>query len=254
LHKPGKNEILVKMEYSPINPSDLLYMTGFYPQDDKFPKTLGFEGSGIVQQLGEDLIIPHKIGDRVAVFAATGVWTTYAVVDSTWAFHIPDDISLEQASMHFINPWTVEILVEEVKQRNVKACVHTAGAGAFGKLLIKRLKLEGIKLINLVRREGLVKELEPFKPDFVVNTEKPGWEQELKKLYEENEATLCFDAICGDLTSKVLSAMPPSSHLSIYGNLAGPTITNIAVNNLIFQEKTIRIVARKLGEETKRQS
>src|SRR4051812_34589445 len=66
--KPGKNQVLVKMEFSPLNPSDIGVMKGTYRMDTKHEILLvGFEGSGTVAAVGEDLNIPHKVGDRVHV-------------------------------------------------------------------------------------------------------------------------------------------------------------------------------------------
>jgi len=239
LRKLGKNEILVRMEYTPINPVDFMCMGGYYPAFDTYPGILGREGSGIVQELGDHLEAHHKVGDRVAIFDSTGSWANYAIVNSTSAFKIPDNVTMEQASMHYVNPWVVELMVLLLKEGGHKACIHTAAASSVGKKLIKRLKLEGIKLINLVRREALVKELEPLHPDFVINTEKPDWEQELKKLCHENAVTMCFDAIAGDFTEKMLLAMPNGGNVRVYGALGGGQVEKIGVVQLAFEGKSV---------------
>jgi NADPH:quinone reductase-like Zn-dependent oxidoreductase len=255
IEKPRKNQVLVKMEYSPINPSDLWFIEGEgYPGSDKAPRNVGFEGSGVITEVGSDLTVPHNVGDRVALVSG-GVWAKYCVVHAEYVFKLPDDISFEEGASHFVNPWTVEYMIHEIKKGGYKAVIHTAGASALGKMLIRRTQNEGIKLINLVRREGLVKELESYKPDYVINTEKADWEAELTKVSTETGATIAFDAIGGDTGSKVIAAIPQGSHLLNYGSLGGSTVT-ASVKSLIFEEKTVRGLylttwLRKLSGEEK---
>jgi len=236
--KPGKNEVLVRMEYSPINPVDLAVFAGWYPTSGEYPITGGSEGSGIIAEVGQELKIPHKVGDRVAI-VHDGAWANYITVQSDCVFTIPQNVSLEQAAMHCINPWTVELMVSEIKKGNHKACVHTVGASSLGKKLISRLKVEGIKLINLVRREGLLKEIAPLKPDVVINTENPGWETQFKKVCGEIKPTICFDSVAGEFTGKIFDLMPPGINLQMYGNLASDEVTHISVANLLFEGKVL---------------
>jgi NADPH:quinone reductase-like Zn-dependent oxidoreductase len=238
LVKPGKNQVLIKMEFSTINPSDLELISGNYPGGQIVPRAIGTEGSGVIIEVGSDLTVPHKVGDRVALIGR-GVWSNYTVVHAEWVFKLPDNVSFEEGANHFVNPWTVELFISELKKGGYKAAIHTAGASALGKMLIRRTKTEGIKLINLVRREGLVKELESYNPDYVINTEKADWEAELTKISKEIGATIAFDPVGGEVGSKVIAAMPHGSHLVNYGGMGGGTVT-ASVKSLIFEEKTVR--------------
>jgi len=101
------------------------------------------EGSGTVVELGPDLKIHHKVGDRVTV-TGFGTWAEYALINSEYAVTIAPENSFEEAASSYVNPATVLTFIEqEVIKGGHKAVVHSAGASALGKILIRELKLRG---------------------------------------------------------------------------------------------------------------
>ena len=114
--KVSKNLILVKVAYSPINPSDLGTIKGGYPSGMTPPTPGGFEGSGEVVEVGEDLVVPHKVGDKVA-FITKAAWAEYTLVESFMASPIISENSLKDAACNFINPGTVYCFLDVLKKQ-----------------------------------------------------------------------------------------------------------------------------------------
>ena len=237
---PGKNQLLVKIAYAPINPSDISATKGFYDTGKQPPFTPGFEGSGVIVEVGPELLVQHKVGDRVSVIGV-GTWGEYVLIDSYSAFPISQENSLEEAASHWVNPATATLMIEEeVVKGNHKAVIHTAGASALGRMLIRYLKEIGVKSINIVRKDEYIKELQELGADYVLNSTAPDFEVTLKKIANEESATLCFEAVGGALFGKVVSAMPPKSHVLSYGALESGSISGVAVPDLLFNQKVLR--------------
>jgi NADPH:quinone reductase-like Zn-dependent oxidoreductase len=246
------NQVLIRMQFAPINPSDKMFMAGEYPGGEKIPRVVGFEGSGIIEEVGANLLVPHKVGDRVAV-CTTGTWANYVVACSDYVYKLPEEITFEQAATFCINPWTVELMLKLIKDTGNTAVVHTAGAGAVGQMLIRRLKKEDIKLINLVKNKELVKEIQDLNPDFVINTENKDWECELEKRVKELNCKLVFDNLAGETSSKILDLMPFGSTMFNYGALSSDDL-KVSPANFIFEDKKLRgfwmeLFAESLGVE-----
>ena len=237
---PGQNQVLVRIHFAPINPSDILSTQGHYPTGKVAPFTPGLEGSGIIAEVGSDLIIPYKVGDRVSVVGG-GTWGEYALFDSTSVVSILPENTLEEAASHFVNPGTVICMIEEeVLKGNHKAVIHTAGSSALGRMLIRYLKEVGVKSINIVRRDDYIQELLDIGADYVLNSTSPDFEKDLKKIANEEKATLCFEAVGNPLLPKVFAAMPPKSHVLSYGVLNSPVIDGLNVVDLLFHQKQLR--------------
>jgi len=234
LPKPSQNQVLVKMEFTPINPIDLLTFKNFYGDRE----AIGLEGSGVVVAIGDNLKISHKVGDKVHV-VGRGTFAQYILAKSEDISPIlQDDLSFEDAASHYINPSTVYYMGMVAEQGGHKAAIHTASSSALGKMLIRYFKHKGIKLINIVRRDEVIEELKKEGADYVLNSTAPDFEERLKELAEKENATISFDAIGGDFTNKVLKAQPPKSSLYIYGFLEGNEIKNISIPEL-FKGKSI---------------
>ena len=242
LKKPSADQVLVKVEYAPINPTDLIKIKGLLGKPPGFYETAsGSEGSGIVVAVGEDLKKPFKVGDRVHI--NHGSWGQYHLTNSENVSHIlQEDLSLEDAASHFVNPACVYHMGVVAERGGHKAAIHTVGASAVGRMLIRYFKHKGIKLINIVRREEYIEELKKEGADYVLNSQAPDFEERLKEIAEKENATIAFDAIGGDFANKVLKAQPAGSKYLIYGLLGGETIKNVSIMEL-FKGKTIGALA-----------
>jgi len=168
-----------------------------------------------------------------------GTWAEYALINSEDAIRVPAENTLEEAASSWVNPATAVLMIkDEVIKGGHKAVIHSAGASALGKMLIKELKEAGVKSINLVRREEYIQELKNLGADYVLNIKDKDFEEKLKKIANDESATICFEAVAGELTGKILNAMPPGSDLLMYGFLESGNI-QISVGAL-FAKKVVR--------------
>ena len=107
---PSANEALIRMEYAPIDYSDLLLANGVYFLNPKLPSVIGGEGAGIVEAIGPG-VISVKVGDRVTIPFGTFTWSEKVLAPAQGLFVVPPLIDARTASMLNINPTTAVLLL-----------------------------------------------------------------------------------------------------------------------------------------------
>jgi len=241
--KPQHNEVLIRIEAAPINPLDLAFMRGASERKPTLPTQLGYEGAGIVVASGGGQFSDSLVGQRVCFFSPPGypsTWAQYIVTKSFGCFPLGKSVSYEIGASGIINPVTAVAFLEIIKEGKHKAVVQTAAASQLGRMMIKLFQKEGIKTINIVRKEEQKKLLEDLGANVVINSEDKDFEKELKAKAQELGATICLECICGDVTPKIVKAMPKNSEIYIYGHLASDVLTGVDFANLLVQNKVIK--------------
>ena len=237
---PGAGEVLVKMQASPINPSDLALLKGNYLAR-KYPFIPGLEGSGVVVSSGGGMLAGARVGKRVACTPdplGDGTWADYMKTSVMRTVPISRTTSFEEGAMMLVNPMTAMALVQIAKKGKHRAIVNNAAASALGKMLIRLTNRYEIPLINIVRREEQVTELKSMGATHVLNSEEGSFESTLKQHAHELGANLILDAVSGSQTSLLLRAAPRGSTLITYGRLSGdPVLVDPGI--LIKEEKQI---------------
>ncbi len=239
---PGRNEVLVKVAFAPINPSDLATLKGHYGFKNPVPIVPGGEGSGEVVAAGPGVISNYFLGKRVACTGwgiGGGVWSEY-VIKSVKGGVLPlnKSLSLEQGAMSLINPLTASAFIDISKKGRHKSILLTAAASSLGKMVNRLGRNEGIQIINVVRRKAQVDLLKEQGADIVLNSSESGFEQELYDACHQTNTRLAFDAVAGPLTNQLLKAMPQNSKVTVFSSLSHQ---NIQANPglLIFENKGI---------------
>ena len=238
---PEPGEVLVKMFASPINPSDLTFLEGGYGIQKKYPVVPGFEGSGTVVEAGKGFLPKLWKGKNVACAASpklNGCWAEYMVTPASMCVPISKNISLDQASMMFVNPMTAlaffDIAGKLAKtSKEKRAIINTAAASALGRMIIKLGKMYKVPVISIVRREEQVEILEAEGAEHVINSSTDFFQKELNILSNKLNATIIFDAVGGSMVQEILNAVPKNSDLFIYGRLSQEAC-EIELGNLIF--------------------
>jgi len=232
--EPKEDEVLIRIEASPINPSDLGLLIG--PADVSsmsvsgegesavvtmdIPEGLlrmletrldqslpvGNEGGGVVVKAGskdlEDLV-----GKTVGV-AGGSMYSQYRCVNAASCFVMHDGITSAESASCFVNPLTALGMVETMRLENHSALVHTAAASNLGQMLIKICLDEDVPLVNIVRKEEHVEILNSLGAKFVCNSSKDTFMQDLVNALVETRATIGFDATGGGkLSGQILTAM-----------------------------------------------
>ncbi|MDX1414693.1 MAG: zinc-binding dehydrogenase [Candidatus Promineifilaceae bacterium] len=240
--KPGKDEVLVKVAASPINPSDLAFLDGRYGFKNPPPVVPGGEGSGTVVAVGPGMAGRYFLGKRVACLSqgnGSGMWAEY-VVTSTKGGALPlhQSVSLEQGALSMVNPLTASAFLEIAKEGGHKAIVLTAAASALGQMVNRLGRSEGLQVINIVRRDAQVELLKEQGATVVLNSSAADFDQQLHETCHQADAHLAFDAVAGPMTRQLLDALPEHSKVTIYSCLSyeGP---QAGADHFIFEDKSV---------------
>jgi len=239
--KPGKNEVLVKVAASPINPSDLAFLEGLYGFKKPTPVVPGFEGSGTVVAAGAGLLGRYLHGKRVACVSqdqGDGVWAEYLVTATNYALPLSKSVSLEQGAMSVVNPLTAIAMVEIARTGGHQAIVLTAAASALGQMVNRLGQSEGVQVVNIVRRDEQVSLLKELGARVVLNSSEPDFGRQLRDTCRQHGIRLAFDAVAGPLTLQLLEAMPRHSKVTVFGGLSYEAV-QAHPGHLIFQDKAI---------------
>ena len=240
--KPGRDEVLVKVAASPINPSDLAFLVGRYASRKPLPVIPGVEGSGTVVAAGPGVMGRYFLGKRVACFGpenGDGVWAEY-VVTGTKGGVLPlhESVSLEQGSMSAVNPLTAVAFLELVRTGRHKAIVQTAAASALGQMVDRLARREGVHVINIVRRDAQVEFLKGRGATTVLNSDGADFDQQLREACRRHGARLAFDAVAGSLTQQLLGALAAGGRVTVYGGLSREP-AQASPEQLIFGDKIV---------------
>ncbi|EQA45855.1 oxidoreductase, zinc-binding dehydrogenase family protein [Leptospira broomii serovar Hurstbridge str. 5399] len=236
-----KGDVLIKIHSGSINPSDLMFMRGLYGIKKKLPVVPGFEGSGIVVASGGGWRANSLVGKAVACTApgkGDGTYAEYMVTDGFSCIPLNKDTTLEQGACLFVNPITALALTEQIVREKNKAFVQTAAASALGRMVLRLSVKKGIPGIHIVRRKEQMELLKSLGAEHILDSSSSNFERELRVLSGKLGATILLDAVAGELTGKVLAAMPYGSKCVVYGALSEEPISFHAGLG-IFQDKKI---------------
>ncbi len=240
--KPGKDEVLVKMAASPINPSDLAVLEGHYGFKLTPPIVPGGEGSGMVVAVGPGMIGRYFLGKRVACLnqgKGDGMWAEYVVTSAKGGvLPLNKAISLEQGAMSFVNPLTASTFLEIAQKCGHKAIVLTAAASSLGQMVNRLFRSAGLQVINIVRRDAQVEFLKEQGASVVLNSSKANFEEQLRDLCHQHDSHLAFDAVAGKMTGQLLTALPEHSKVIIYSALSREAV-EASPSQIIFEDKAI---------------
>jgi NADPH:quinone reductase len=233
--EPGPTEVLVRVEATPINPSDLgLLLAGadvaaatVSGTRDRplvtaplpaaamrvvagrvgIPMPVGNEGAGTVMGAGSSAAAQALLGKTVAA-AGGAMYGQYRCVDVAFCLELPAGMPAVAGASSFVNPMTALGMVETMRMESHSALVHTAAASNVGQMLNRLCIEEQVPLVNIVRRPEQVNLLRAAGAAYVVNSTAPDFMADLTAALKETSATMGFDATGGGrLASQILTCM-----------------------------------------------
>ena len=233
--QPKPDEIVVRIEASPLNPSDMglllagadlstIQVTGaperpvvtarLPPEalramaarvDQAMP--VGNEGAGVVVAAGESPAAQALIGKPVSVIGGA-MYTQYRTVPLAQSQALPPGTTPADGASWFINPLTALGMVETMRAEGHTALVHTAAASNLGQMLQKICLADGISLVNIVRKPEQAQTLRAIGATYVCDSSSPAFMTELIDALAATSATIAFDATGGGtLASQILTGM-----------------------------------------------
>ena len=268
---PSDNEVLIKVEASPINPSDLGLLISFaadlttlsvlgsgdgtvatmkiHPAmmgamkprlDQSMP--VGNEGSGVIVDAGVNA--KALIGKTVGV-AGGSMYSQYRCVPASSCLVMDDGTTSAEAASSFVNPLTALAFVETMKMENHSAIVNTAAASNLGQMLVKICKDDSVPLVNIVRKPEQVAVLKDLGAEHICNTSDPDFMKDLVAALIATGATLAFDATGGGnegkLPGQILAAMEIAANKTAkeYSRYGSDTYKQVYIYGGLDQSPTI---------------
>ena len=238
--EPKADEVLVRIDAAPMNPSDLMVLFGMADMSTAKasgtadrpvitatvpPRMLpavagrlnesvpvGYEGAGVVVGAGRSQAAQALLGKTVGVIGGA-MYSQYCAVNVAQCLPLPEGTTAAEGASWFVNPLTSLGMIETMKREGHTALVHTAAASNLGQMLNKVCLKDGIGLVNIVRKpehETLLRELGA---KHVCNSTSPTFMDDLTNALAETGATLAFDAIGGGkLAGQILMAMEAAAN------------------------------------------
>lgn len=225
-------QVLLKVLAAPINPSDLLTLTGEYGMLPPLPAVGGNEGVGRVAELGPE--VSHlKAGQLVLLPVGQGTWCSHMIADARRVIPLPEG-DPQQLSMLTVNPPTAALLLSEfVKLGPGDWVIQNAANSGVGGYLIQLARQRGFKTVNLVRRESALADIAPFGGD-VNLVDGPDLARRVKQATGGAPIRLGIDAVGGEATERMGGCLADSAVLVNYGRMSGESC-RLSPNALIFR-------------------
>jgi NADPH:quinone reductase-like Zn-dependent oxidoreductase len=235
---PGPNQVLIAVEFSPVNPSDLLLARGIYGIRPTLPTVIGGEGVGRVLAVGAG-VQNVKVEDRVLAPLSSFTWRERMVVPASNLFALPPGADPQQLSMLTINPPTAALLLSEyINLKPGEWVVQNSANSSVGRWVIAFAKARGLKTVNIVRRPELVPELHAIGGDVVV-VDSPDVSKEIKAAVGQAELRLALDGVSGPATGVLASTLSPHGTLVSFAAMSGAPMA-ISPLDVIFKPITMR--------------
>jgi NADPH:quinone reductase-like Zn-dependent oxidoreductase len=235
---PGPNQVLVGVEFSPLNPSDLMLAKGIYALHPALPTVIGNEGVGRVLDVGPG-VRNVKVGDRVLAPLSSFTWRERMVISADGLFALPADADPRQLAMLSINPPTAALLLSEyVDLKPGEWVVQNAANSGVGRWVIAFAKTRGLKTVNIVRRPELVPELEAIGGDLVV-VESPDVSGRINAAVGHAELRLALDGVSGPATGVLAATLSPRGTLVSFAAMSLEPMS-ISPLDIIFKPVTMR--------------
>ena len=212
-------EAVIEMRAAPINPADLNAIEGKYPGKREVPAVPGFEGAGIVYQLGKN-VSDLTVGSLVILPHDVGTWREACAVKASELVVVPADIDPLEAAMLKINPLTAwRLLHGYVELKAGDWVLQNAANSAAGRAVIQIARALGYKTVNVVRREELIDELRVAGGN-VVLIDGENLREEVKTATGGAPINLGLNAVGGDSALRLMNCLAPSGTLVTYGAMS----------------------------------
>jgi trans-2-enoyl-CoA reductase len=216
---PALGEVIVKMRAAPINPADLNQIEGKYPVRAELPATPGFEGAGIVAEVGPN-VTNVAVGALVILPHNVGTWRDAVAVKAGELVVVPAGIKPVDAAMLKINPMTAwRLLHDYVDLARGDWLIQNAANSAAGRAVIQIARELGYKTVNVVRRSELVDELRADGGD-VVLVDSENLRREVADAIGGAPIHLGLNAVGGESALRLANCLAPGSPMVTYGALS----------------------------------
>ena len=231
-------QALVEVLAAPINPSDLLTLTGDYGSLPPLPAVGGNEGVGRVAEIAPD-VSGLRVGQTVLLPVGSGTWATHLIAEAKALTPLPDGADPQQLAMLTVNPPTAHLLLTEFVELEASDWViQNAANSAVGGYLVQLAKARGIRTVNVVRRESAQAAVQALGAD-VVLVDGDDLPARVRAATGEAKIALGVDAVGGPATERLAQSLSPGGLIVTYGAMSGEPCT-VSPASLIFRGISLR--------------
>jgi len=213
-------QVLIKVTMASVNPSDIMFVQGYYGQPRKKGAPAGFEGVGVVVA-GKGFYARFLKGKRVSFVSGqngSGAWAEYAVADAATVIKLRRDVRDEDGAAMIVNPLTASAMVDLVPEGG--AFIATGGASQLGKLMAGLARSTGRRLISVARRDEPLAHLRDLGASHALNERSESFGEDLRAAIKAEKPTVLLDAVAGAVSSRIFEEMGKDSRWIMYGKLA----------------------------------
>lgn len=233
-----QGEALVEVLASPINPSDVLTLTGEYGMLPSLPAVGGNEGVGRVVEVGAGTKGP-EVGQTVLLPVGIGTWASHVVAEARKLVPLPNEADPRQLSMMTINPPTAMLMLSEfVDLKPGDWVIQNAANSGVGGYLIQLAKIKGFNTVNVVRRESAIESVKAQGGE-VVLVDGPDLHQRVRAAIGGGQVKLAIDAVGGPSTDQIADCLAEGGTLVNYGMMSGEPC-HVSPRNIVFRNITVK--------------
>jgi NADPH:quinone reductase-like Zn-dependent oxidoreductase len=234
---PRRNQVLIRVHCSPVNPADRMQVAGRYVQNRTPPFTPGVVGVGTVIDASRAGLMGRFIAGKRVVFSPgpqlDGAWAQFALAPVGYCLPLAKTLSDTDGVNLLANATTAIGLLRRARQARAAAVVMTAAAGEIGRLLNIAARKDAVPVINVVQREAQAAMLRREGVEHVLLSQTGDFREQLALLAGRLGATMAFDAVGGELTQELLAALPDGSEIVALGRLSGQDMSFNGLDALI---------------------
>jgi len=226
---PREGEVLVRMKLRPINPSDLIPITGAYAHRISLPDIPGYEGVGMVEAVGAG-VSPQMLGQRVLPLRGEGTWQEVVRAPAQWVVPVPDEVRDTDAAQLYINPLTAWVICRERLrlQRSHVLLVNACGS-SLGRIFAQLSQLIGFRLLAVTRNDSYTDELLRLGAEAVVDTSKVPLREAVMAFTGGKGADAAIDSVGGPDGTELAYCLRPGGELLLLGLLSGLPLDGMAI-------------------------
>jgi len=221
---PKEGEVRIRVQAIGLNRAEAMFRAGRYPIPPKVPTRMGYEASGVIEELGTG-VTGWKAGDAVCVIpnfrlGTYGVWGEQAIVPVTSLVAPPPGLSTNEAASIWMQYFTALAIIEGAQASIDDYVVIRAASSSVGLAAIQLANWAGAVSIAATRTSAKRDALLQHGAQHVVATEEQDYVAEVQRITNGKGARIIFDPVGGPFIEKLAESMSPRGILFVYGGLS----------------------------------
>jgi len=240
---PKKGEVRIRVEAIGLNRAEIMFRSGHYLEQPKFPSSLGYEAAGVVEEVGPG-VTGLSSGDRVSSIPSFsmvkyGTYGEVAVLPAYALAKYPAHLNAIEGTSIWMQYLTAYGLIQFGKMRKGTHVLITAAASSVGLAAIQLANAVGAIPIATTRNQNKVESLRQAGAKYVINTTEPDWVARVREATSGKGASLVFDPVVGPQLAQLTEAASEDAVIFLYGALS-PDPAPLPLFALIGKNLTLR--------------